>query len=328
MKKYINKIFIILLFLLFSGCKTPPVQNQITKVDKKINATMKIESNKTLKIYFPTFTFYNENTNKSEVVSGDGILIILPDNKTVLLDSFDTPGKKALVSFLNNLGIDKIDYLIASHYHVDHIGGMEAIIDNFDIGSFYSNGAPFDSDVWHSLEEKLEENNIQNNVLKQGDFLTLSTEPDTCYIDILWPALSEEDLYNLYYNPGKTQKLKNNSSLTFKLFYRDFSALFTGDIYFDTTRALRKKYKSYLKSTLLKLPHHGDVYTTNGLAFLNTVAPKVSVLQDNRYVGFILSTLCKMINTQLLYRADDGYILVETDGQNFNITQRAIEPIY
>ena len=330
MKKAIrtlSNIFLTLCF--FTGCKTPPVQDQMPRIDKKINSTMTIGNYNNLKIFFPTFTFFNAKKGHTQVVAGDGMFLILPDGKTVIIDSFDVKGRDALLRFLKSFKITKIDYMFASHYHEDHIGGMEALLDNFEIGSFYSNGAYFNNSTWRSLETKLKEKKIPINNLKQGDYLQLSEEPYKCFIDVFWPQeFSYDDLYHLYLDPGKTEKLRNNSSLCFKLTYNDFSALFTGDIYWKVTRALRKKYKKTLKSTVLKIPHHGDVYTSNDLAFLKTVSPKVSVLQDNCYIGTILSTFCKLVGTELLYRETDGYILIETDGKSFKVSQTPLKPRY
>ena len=319
MRKKIIITLVLLCIFSFSGCKTPPVQKMIPTINQSV-----INLNKqNMKIYFPEFSRYDNEKNKDIIQSGDCIIIILPDGKCMITDSFVSTCSNPLVNFLKELGISKIDYLIATHYHSDHIGSMPALINNFEIGSFYSNGADFDSDICRELHQALDNKNIKINVLKQGDSLVLSDSPSECKIDVLWPNLTDTDLYNLYYNPGRTQKMKNNSSLVFKLSYKDFSLLITGDLYKQGDRELVKKYGQELKSTVLKVPHHGEFYTANSPKFVKTVSPEIAVIQDDRYINFIISNIYKKANANLLYRETSGYILIQSDGHTYNVSETA-----
>lgn len=309
--------FSLLCIFFFFGCKTPPAQKTIPTINQSV-----INVNKeNIKIYFPEFSRYDSEKNKDVIQSGDCIIIILPDGKCMIVDSFVSTCSNPLVSFLKELGITKIDYLIATHYHSDHIGSMPALIKNFEIGSFYSNGADFDSDICRELHQSLESKNIQINQLKQGDSLVLSDSQIECKIDVFWPNLTDTDLYNLYYNPSKTQKMKNNSSLVFKLTYSDFSVLFTGDIYKQGDRQLVKEYGDSLKSTVLKVPHHGEFYTANSPEFVKTVSPEIAVIQDTRYVNYVISDIYRAVKSKLLYRDTSGYILIKSDGINYNVSE-------
>lgn len=72
-----------------------------------------------------------------DVGQGDSILAVLPDGKTILTDAGEKEQGAVVVNYLHNLGIKKIDYLIGTHPHADHIGGMAEVIDAFPVGSVY-----------------------------------------------------------------------------------------------------------------------------------------------------------------------------------------------
>lgn len=253
------------------------------------------------------------------MVSGDGIIIITPDNKCIMVDSFDTQARDSLVSFLRELGIKKIDCFIASHNHSDHIGGVPALLENFQIEKYFWNGANFNSEINREINESLIKHQVECQILKEGDLLQFSDDGQ-CYLEVFWPNLTEDIIHDAYYNPGRTAKLKNNTSLVFKFHYKEFSILFTGDIYKESDRMLVKKYGNKLKSTVLKVPHHGEFYTANSPAFVKTVNPELAVIQDNRYINFIISWIYR--KTKLLYRNSPGCIVIQSDGYSYTVTDR------
>jgi competence protein ComEC len=320
MKKLILTLTTIFNMLFFIGCKTPPVQKSILKINKSMTGDLPKDK---IKLYFPEFEYFSASQNRNVIASGDCIIVLLPEDKWMIVDTFTPDVKDQLVDFVKKLGVTKIDYLFATHYHYDHIGCMEALIDNFEVCNFYSNDAPFNSSYWLSLEKKLNQNNIAIQKLQKDDFLTLIEGEDACTIKVFSPQLTKEDLYNLYNAPGKTEKLKNSSSLVFKLFYKDFSVLFTGDAYRKITRGLAKEYGPLLKSTILSVPHHGDIYTANDLAFLRKVYPEISVIQDPRYITSFISTNYRIVGSKLLYRDTPGYIEILSDGYTYSVLQNS-----
>lgn len=295
--------------LLVGSCKTPP----ITELESSFNFTPLSSFSEKIQFYFPEY--YDDN---NVCYKGDGSVIILPNKKVVLIDGFVSDAAEQHIAFLKNLGISKIDYLIATHYHGDHIGSFPKIIKEFKIVNFYSCGAPINTATSDNLVKTLEEYKIPQTVLKQGDKLSFTKD---CYIDVLWPNLTEEDKYNAMYNPGKTAAIINLTSLVFKLHYKDFSILFTGDVYKKGDKAITKKYGDKLKSDILKAPHHGDFYTANNFTFIKAVNPDYSIIQDNRYITSIISSRYKRAGSEILYRLTPGYILIESDGNGYSISQ-------
>lgn len=329
MKKTFFLSISLVVICIFFGCKTLPIEKQNINITQSLSDSTYLlkESNAEIKIYFPSFTVWDESLERNRMIQGDGMVIILPDEKCMMVDSFVTEGQKQLVDFLTDLGITKIDYFFATHNHGDHIGGVPTLVKNFTIDHYYWNGVHFNSSCDKTVTEALESKQIETSVLKQGDSLVLCEEP-LCKIDVFWPNLSEEDIYNAYYNPGRTERLKNNTSLVFKLTYGEFTVLFTGDIYKQADKVLTETYGSELKSTVLKVPHHGEFYTANGPDFVKAVSPDVAILQDNQYMllpisNLVISKIYRDINATLLYRNTAGYILVTSNGTEYSVKEES-----
>lgn len=312
MKKifFINLLFFI---LLLTSCVSKTANDILEKFPHK----KKLDVNKEkIQILFPEFTDDTEN-----VIDGDGYIIIFPDKKIMVVDGYYPSSAKKYSTYIKNLGYSKIDYLVASHFHSDHIGSLPQIVDDFEIGCFYSCGAPTSSSLSKELINKINQKNIKHVVLKEGDELSFNQ----ISIKVYSPNLTEKDINSIKFNPGKTAKLINNSSLVFKLKYENFSIMFTGDIYKDKEKELVKKYGKELKSNLMKVAHHGDFYTTNSHNWISTIQPDYGIIISPRYVkhwwgGYIIRNRYSLHNTLLLYNDVEGTIKVESDGFDYNIS--------
>lgn len=328
MKNFLLKTLSIFVIILFSSCISKPIEEQTLDLYRNIISSSK-ESNiekPQIKIYFPSFMTLDKSTNNKRMVWGDGIIVILPDGKVMMVDCFDSEGQDALLAFMEGLGITTIDYFFATHNHMDHIGNVPILLNHFTIKNYYWNGVHFASFGDAFVTEILEDNRIEPIMLKQGDSFTVCDEP-LCKIDVLWPNLTEQDIYDAFYNPGRTERLKNNTSLVFKLTYDDFSILFTGDLYKQGDEILTKTYGSKLKSTVLKVPHHGEFYTSNNLDFAKAVSPEIAIMQDNQYVKYPISNfgiyrIYKKIKAKFFFRNSAGYILVTSDGSNYSVKEK------
>lgn len=310
--KLIKRVFLLFSSFLFLGCVTAPAG----KILKTFPHEAEISKEENLRFIFPAFV--NE---ESKIIPGDGSIVIFPDNKIMVIDGFDPKIRNQFTAFIKELGYSKIDYLVATHFHGDHIGGFPSLMENFEIGSFYSPGAPISNYSSERVLKLLKEKNIPEYVLKEGDEL----EFGKVHMKVFSPNLSEEDIYNVKNNPGKTAKLINNTSLVFKLSYKDFSIMYTADVYKNREREICRKYGKELKSNLLKVSHHADFYTANSYAWLSTVQPDYGIVIDNLFInrpwgGYVIRNRFSLNNILLLYNNSAGVIMVESDGKEYSIS--------
>lgn len=240
--------------------------------------------------------------NFIDVGQGDCILITSPDKKHILIDGGGKPqnlyssvdvGRDVLLPYLYKHGVNKIDLIISTHSHDDHIGGLLPVIEDFNYerivcGQYGDNRLhrefEFEDDVISGVEE--------GDVIKVGKYIELY---------ILNPSNMEED--------------ENDCSIVTQLVYKDFSALFTGDISADVEKGL-----NVVSADILKIPHHGSAASLDQY-FLERVNPQVAVIcvGDNNY-GHPSDTIIKTIEEKgiKLYRTDrDGEITITTNGREF-----------
>ena len=212
--------------------------------------------NPTLKIYF------------IDVGQGDSTLIITPKGKKILIDGGE--GKnEILLPYLLDRGINKIDYIIISHFDSDHCNGLIEVMEKIKVGKVIVSKQPEESEEYRNILEIIKRKNIEACVVKAQDRITIEKD---LYINILNPA-------------GKLEfKDLNNNAIVAKLIYKNFSMLFTGDIE-KAEENIAQKYKNNLKSTILKVAHHGSKTSTNE-EFLKYVEPQIALIgvgENNKF---------------------------------------------
>lgn len=316
MKKIKN--FIILLFveiLLVTGCSYNPT----TQENKNDNKSIPSETTTTEKTE-PILASQNEPTTTSvnnlnleeenelkiyfiDVGQGDSALLEY-NNHYMLIDAGDNSEEEFMVEYLNSKNVNTIDYLIGTHPHADHIGGMDAVIDNFDIEKIYMPNATTTTKTFEDVLDSIEEKNLSITEPVTGTEFMLDDIP----IEILSPDIEYDEL--------------NNNSIVLKLTYNDISFLFTGDAEeLAEYNILNSGYN--VSSNVLKVGHHGS-YTSTTDEFLNAVNPQYVVIscgKNNRYEHPHKETLQKLENSNReIFRTDeDGTIIFSTTGKNLEI---------
>ena len=208
-----------------------------------------------------------------DVGQGDSSLIITPTGKTVLIDGgggksdddFDV-GKNTLLPYLLDRGIKRINYIVVSHFDSDHCNGLIAVLENIKVDNVVISKQSDICKEYTNIIEIIKKKKIDVIVVKESDKLVLD---NSVTLEILYP---EEELKFLDIN---------NNSIIIRLEYNNFSALFTGDIEKEAEKVLLNKYKNTnkLKSTLLKVAHHGSK-TSSTEAFINKISPKIALIRS------------------------------------------------
>lgn len=243
------------------------------------------------------------NVHFLDVGQGDSIFIELPDEKTMLIDAGENYHGEGIKNYIGDCGYSKIDYLIATHPHADHIGSMTYIVRNMDIGSIYMPKAAANTKTYENLLESILNKGLKITSAKAG--LTIAKDSDYT-INVVAPVTIDED--NL-----------NNSSAVIKLTYKDNTFLFMGD-------AEEKELETItadISADVLKVGHHGSNTSTTE-DFLNAVNPTYAVIslgEDNSYGHPHKKTLnlleefnCKVYRTDI-----DKTVVFSSDGKTISV---------
>ena len=254
-----------LLFLLIMSCRSRKILKDFIKmliivVIASIILQLGIESLKTeMYIYFV------------DIGQGDCTLVVTPGKHTVLIDgggdeNYDI-GRNVLVPYLLFKKIDKIDYIIVSHFDTDHVGGLLTVMEELKVENVVISRQGEDSENYRKFREIVEKKKIKVQIVEQGDRLKIEND---AYLDILWP--NNENLIS--------DNALNNNSIVCKLSYKDFSMLFTGDIEEKAEKQILNEYKNnleILKSTIIKVAHHGSK-TSSTKEFIEAVKPEIALI--------------------------------------------------
>ncbi|MEA2082542.1 MAG: MBL fold metallo-hydrolase [Elusimicrobiota bacterium] len=252
-----------------------------------------------------------------DVGQGDSILIETPGGKNILIDagngatewsSFDA-GKSIVVPLLKKMGVKKLDYMIMSHAHNDHIGGLPAVLKAMPVDTFVDPGFQYNSWVYENLLELVEEKECKYVEAHAGDKIKIGKH---CYFKVFNPPP------NRYFRGGSEP---NENSLVLKLVYKDVSFLFTGDCEKKAERYIVKRFKKDLLCTVLKVAHHGSTSSTTQ-AFMDWAQPLFAVIcvgTRNRFGHPKKATLKRLTDYGCkTFRTDrDGSIRITTDGKRY-----------
>ena len=297
MKKETKELIIKLLFIIIVTLATYIYQNYIESPN---DAETEIELRKETK---PTINTGIESFHIYFIDVGQGDSIVIENNKEyALIDAGNRDDGNKLVKYFKSIGITNFQYVIGTHAHEDHVGGMEKIIKSIPIKHFYMPESITTTKTYEDILDALAEKQIKyetplidsNFTMANTKFTVLSITQDT--IDL------------------------NNTSIVLKVTYYNTSYLFMADAPSTIERQILEKN---IKSDVLKIGHHGSQYSTSAV-FLKKVDPEfaiISVGKDNPYDHPKNITLQKLNRLKIkTYRTDQqGTIILTSDGNKIEI---------
>ena len=258
-KKALMRLLAILIVFIISYAYNRFFMKENLNNSNKVNLKDNINNSK-----FADVDLNNEDFNVLFMYVGQAdSTLIKYKNKTMLIDAGNNEDGKNIVKFLKDKGISKLDYIVGTHYDEDHIGGLDDIIENFDIGKFYlSNGGELGPN-YYNLEKAAKKKNLAITIPKVGDKIDFGD------VDMEVMAASKFD--------GKND---NNASIVIQAKYGSRKYLFMGDL--EKQEEAKRKWNEV---DVLKAGHHGS-NTSSTQEFLNQVKPKyvfVSAGKNNKY---------------------------------------------
>ncbi|WP_283693277.1 ComEC/Rec2 family competence protein [Clostridium perfringens] len=243
-------------------------------------------------------TYLNVGQGDSELIQVNGI--------NMLIDAGTNAGANDLVKDLKNRGIKTIDIAIATHPHEDHIGGMDEVLENFDVKSFYAPKVAHTTKTYENMLKAVKNEGLKIKQIKEGTKIDLGKDTEV-----------------QVYSPVKSQYEElNNYSPVMKISYGQNSFMFTGDAESLVEKEILNENKD-LKADVLKLGHHGS-HSSSSEEFLKAVDPSIAIVscaKDNKYGHPHKETMSNLkkagITVYETFR--DGDITISSNGKKLDV---------
>lgn len=235
-----------------------------------------------------------------DVGQGDSEFIELPDGKTLLIDGGPTDAGEKVLSYIKDLGYSRIDYVVVTHPHEDHIGGLTTVISSLDVGELWAPDASTNTETFENFLDAIESRGIETHGASAGKSIG---ESDLYSIQILGPqgGASYDDL--------------NDASAIVLLTYGQNRFLFTGDA---SSSLISQACNTHVD--VLKVGHHGSRTSTNA-ALATSLSPTYAVISygiGNSYGHPTQEALDALSGTTVYGTGVNGTVTIESDGTSLS----------
>lgn len=279
-------------------------------VDRYDEVFKRENSEKRLTAWFLKLSL-SEESNIDEK-SGDSTIIISPDDRVMLIDGGALSCGALVCSYLHALEVDRIDAILLSHPHIDHVGGLISVLQEFPVEMIYMSKLEYSTTTFDSFLSIAADNKVPIIYLQEGSEFDLGSK---IHAKVYNP---EANIVYYFGYPANSTQFVNDRSLVVKLAFGKSSILFMGDVYTSRELDLIEKYGSELKADVLKVGHHGSD-TSSSKSFIRLVCPKTAVIMHDRLASLQVYNNLKKIGSEVYLNCIDGNIRLSIDEEK-NLT--------
>lgn len=259
-------------------------------------------------------TLYDDNLVISylDVGQGDSTFIILPNGETLLIDAGNANNSSDIIQYIKDSGQDTLDYVVATHPHADHIGGMSEVIDAFNVKKIYMPKASHTSVTFEHLLNTVSKKGLKVQTAKAGEMI-----------------FNYGDLKAMFLAPNSDNYTDlNNYSAVVMLTYKDTHFLFMGDAESESEEEILSAGFD-ISADVLKVGHHGSGSSTTQ-DFLKKVNPSVAVISvgiNNSYGHPDDNVLERLNKSHIDIRRTDesGTIVITCDGSDIKLNTKVVK---
>lgn len=264
-------------------------------IEEQAATTEQTESTWSLKVHF------------IDVGQGDSCFIELPNGETMLIDAGEREYGDSVVTYIFTQGYGALDYVVATHPHSDHIGGMAEVLNALPVGELFMSPYPGNTTAFEDMLTAAENNDVPVQEVMAGDMIF---DADGLRAEVVAPKELADN--------------SNNNSVVVKLTYGENSFLFTG----DAEKKEEDGIWTNIKCDVLKIGHHGSKTSTSA-NFLKKVEPEYAVIScgsANRY-GHPDDVVLQRLDRQgiSVFRTDiQGTIVFTSDGKDITADREPV----